>query len=137
MGESSRESNLLFFTQFFLKVSRWIRHDIRWKFESGKGSAKFRMSKYLREIKNHETKNTMRTRAICNHGYYCFSLNSYVNFSLMIGCIPLEMCGYKTRVVKRSSKMYVSVPAPFLRFLSWGLAHGALELFHLVEKQKC
>ena len=42
---------------------------------------------------------TYRTRATINRGYYYFFLKSYVGFSLMIGGIPLKMCGYKTRAV--------------------------------------
>ena len=44
-------------------------------------------------------KSLYRTRATINHGYFYFFRKSYVGFSLMIGGIPLKMCGYKTRAV--------------------------------------
>ena len=40
-----------------------------------------------------------RTSTTINRGYYYFLLESHVGFSLMIGGIPLKMCGYKTRAV--------------------------------------
>ena len=52
--------------------------------------------------------NMYRTRATINRGYYYFFLKSYVGFSLMIGGIPLKMCGYKTSAVINRARLMVA-----------------------------
>ena len=46
-----------------------------------------------------------RTHATINCGYYYFFLKLHVGFSLMIGGIPLEMCGLKTRAVINRARL--------------------------------
>ena len=47
-------------------------------------------------------------RATIDRGYYYFFLKLYVGFSLMIGGIPLKMCGYKTSAVIIRARLVVA-----------------------------
>ena len=46
-----------------------------------------------------------RTCAIINRGYNYFFLKPHIGFSLIIGGIPLKICGYKTRAVINQAQL--------------------------------
>ena len=52
------------------------------------------------------TKSTVPVPVSSSRGYYVF-LNSHVDFCLMIGNIPLKICGYKTRAVINQEQLVV------------------------------